>query len=96
MKDTQAAEVAKALSHPLRIALVRTLQGRRDLSPTDYATETGEALGNVSYHVRALEQAEVITQVGQFARRGALEHRYALKGRRAKTAIAILDLLKSP
>jgi hypothetical protein len=36
MDDRQAAEVAKALSHPLRIAILRGIRERRKVSPSEY------------------------------------------------------------
>lgn len=93
MNHEQAANVAKALSHPLRFELLHNLRGRRDLSPIEYARESGEPLGNVSYHLNVLAKAGVIAQTGAVARRGAMEHRYSLGGRRAGVALAVLDLL---
>jgi DNA-binding transcriptional ArsR family regulator len=93
MDDQQGAEVAKALSHPLRIELLRNLRERSDISPTQYSRETGEPLGNVSYHFTVLSKADVVTQTGAVPRRGAMEHRYSLNGRKAKAVIAVLDLL---
>jgi DNA-binding transcriptional ArsR family regulator len=93
MKDDDAAQIAKALSHPLRIALLRTLRDQTDLSPVEYARKSSQPLGNVSYHMTALADAQVVAVAATFARRGAMEHRYALKGRRAKVALAVLDLL---
>lgn len=93
MNDEQAAQVAKALGHPLRIALLREVRGWPDFSPVEYARESEESLGNVSYHVRALLEADVIVPTDGVARRGALEHRYALSGRGAEVALAVLDLL---
>jgi DNA-binding transcriptional ArsR family regulator len=93
MNDGQAADIAKALSHPLRFELLRSLRDQKDLSPVQYARESDEPLGNVSYHFGALAKAGVIAQTGAVARRGAMEHRYSLSGRRAKLALAVLDLL---
>jgi DNA-binding transcriptional ArsR family regulator len=93
MNDGQAADIAKALSHPLRFELLRDLRERRTLSPVEYARESGEALGNVSYHFTVLAKADVIAQTGSVARRGAMEHRYSLAGRRAEVVLAVLDLL---
>jgi DNA-binding transcriptional ArsR family regulator len=93
MNDDAAAGIAKALSHPLRVGLLRGLRERGELSPVRYAEESSELLGNVSYHMRVLLDAEVIAIAGTTQRRGAVEHRYALKGRRAKVALAVLDLL---
>jgi len=91
MNDANAAEVAKALSHPLRIELVRAMRDERVLSPGGYSRESGEPLGNVSYHVKALLEAEVITTAELVPRRGAVEHFYSLNGRRAKAALGLLD-----
>jgi DNA-binding transcriptional ArsR family regulator len=93
MNDGQAADIAKALSHPLRFELLRELRERKDLSPVEYARESGDALGNVSYHFGVLAKAKVIAQTAGVARRGAMEHRYSLRGRRAEVALAVLDLL---
>jgi DNA-binding transcriptional ArsR family regulator len=93
MKDAAAAQIAKALSHPLRIELLRTLGDRAQLSPVEYARESAESLGNISYHMSVLREAGVIAVTDTIARRGAMEHRYALKGRRAKAALAVLELL---
>ena len=93
MDDRQAAEVAKALGHPLRLALLREIRDRRKLSPSEFAKETGEPLGNVSYHLLALREAGVVEISDTAKRRGALEHYYALSGPRAGIALGALDLL---
>jgi DNA-binding transcriptional ArsR family regulator len=93
MDDHQAAAVAKALSNPLRIQILREVRDRGRLSPSIYTQETGEPLGNVSYHVRALESAGVLTVVDTAKRRGALEHFYALTGPRAGITLGVMDLL---
>lgn len=93
MNDGQAADIAKALSHPLRFELLRNLRECKDLSPVEYARESSESLGNVSYHFSVLAKAEVISQTGSVAKRGAMEHRYSLSGRRAEATLAVLDLL---
>jgi DNA-binding transcriptional ArsR family regulator len=93
MNDGQAADIAKALSHPLRFELLRNLRERKDLSPVEYARETDESLGTVSYHFGVLAKAGVIVQTDAVARRGAMEHRYSMSGRKAKVTLAVLDLL---
>jgi DNA-binding transcriptional ArsR family regulator len=93
MNDEEAAEVAKALSHPLRLEYLRALVERRALSPSEFARESDEPLGNVSYHVKALFEAGVLEVSELIPRRGAMEHRYALTGPRAGIAIALMDLL---
>jgi DNA-binding transcriptional ArsR family regulator len=93
MDDTAAAEVTKALSHPLRLEYLRALSQRRELSPSEFSREADEPLGNVSYHVKALFEAEVLEVSSMVPRRGAMEHRYSLTGRRAGVALAVMELL---
>jgi DNA-binding transcriptional ArsR family regulator len=95
MNDGQAADIAKALSHPLRFELLRNLRERKDLSPVQYARESGVSLGNVSYYFGVLAKAKVIAQTAAVAKRGAMEHRYSLSGRKAEVALAVLDLLST-
>jgi DNA-binding transcriptional ArsR family regulator len=93
MDDREAAAVAKALSHPLRLAILREVRDRRSLSPAGYARETGEPLGNVSYHVAVLREAGVLEVTDTARRRGALEHFHSLTGPRAGIALGVMDLL---
>jgi DNA-binding transcriptional ArsR family regulator len=95
MDDHQAAEVAKALSHPLRIAFLRELRDRRKLSPTEYARESGEPLGSISYHVSALRKAGVLEVTDTAKRRGALEHFYSFTGPKAGIVLGVMDLLST-
>jgi DNA-binding transcriptional ArsR family regulator len=93
LEDQEAAEVAKALSHPLRLGFLRALGALgRDgvLSPSEYARESGEALGNVSYHAKVLATAGVLDIGETVPRRGAGERRYSLSGPRATVAMALL------
>lgn len=53
-----------------------TLLNQRVASPVELATELGERLGNVSYHVRILLDLGCIELVSTTPRRGALEHHY--------------------
>jgi DNA-binding transcriptional ArsR family regulator len=93
--DQAAAEVTKALSHPLRLGYLRALSGRDELSPSEFAQESEEALGNVSYHVKALFNAGVLEVSSMVPRRDAMEHRYSLTGERAGAAMAVINLLAS-
>ena len=65
----------KAISHPLRQKILVSLN-REVSSPSQLAGELGEPLGNVSYHVKILEDYEVIELVDTAPRRGAVEHFY--------------------
>jgi DNA-binding transcriptional ArsR family regulator len=75
------AQLAKALSHPLRARILERLE-RQTASPSDLATGLAAPLGNVSYHVRILADAGLIELVRTTRRRGATQHHY-----RAVTAV---------
>lgn len=68
-------QVAKALAHPLRVAILTSLQ-RGISSPNQLAQELGEPLGNVSYHVKTLLEYDCVELVKTEPRRGAVEHFY--------------------
>jgi DNA-binding transcriptional ArsR family regulator len=65
----------KALSHPLRQRILQALN-QRVASPAELSHELGESLGNVSYHVKILNELEAIELVRTAPVRGALEHFY--------------------
>ena len=73
--DRDAAKMAKALTHPLRVAILYEL-ARRTASPVDLARSMCEPLGNVSYHVRTLRELGCIELADTRQRRGAIEHFY--------------------
>lgn len=65
----------KAMSHPLRAAILRTLT-ERTASPAEMARELDEELSNVSYHTKQLVEFECAELVSTRPVRGALEHFY--------------------
>jgi predicted transcriptional regulator len=66
-----------AVGHPLRIKILGALQESDEpLSPREIATELGESLGNVSYHVRSLDALGCIVLVDWRKVRGAVQHFY--------------------
>jgi DNA-binding transcriptional ArsR family regulator len=65
----------KAMSHPLRAAILRTLV-ERTASPAEMARELDEELSNVSYHTKQLVGFECAELVSTRPVRGALEHFY--------------------
>ena len=67
--------LAAILAHPLRCRCMAILAGRV-ASPNQLSREFGEPLGNVSYHVRCLEELGAIELVDTKQRRGAVEHFY--------------------
>ena len=73
--DISDPSVIKALTHPLRVQILRALE-ERVASPSELADEIGAPLGNVSYHVRQLHALGLIKLVKKTPRRGAIEHHY--------------------
>jgi DNA-binding transcriptional ArsR family regulator len=73
--DISDPSVIKALTHPLRVQILRSLE-ERTASPSELADEIGAPLGNVSYHVRQLHALGLIKLVKKTPRRGAIEHHY--------------------
>jgi DNA-binding transcriptional ArsR family regulator len=65
----------KAVGHPLRMRILALLN-QKVASPNELATELGEPLGSVAYHVRILLDLETIELVRETPRRGAIEHHY--------------------
>lgn len=66
-----------AVGHRLRIEILQTLQESDEpLSPRQIANALGESLGNVSYHVRALDELGCIVLVDWRKVRGAVQHFY--------------------
>jgi DNA-binding transcriptional ArsR family regulator len=72
--------LVKAISHPIRHRVLVMLNDRVR-SPNDLATELGESLGRVSYHVRRLADIGAIELVRTEPRRGAVEHFYRATAR---------------
>ena len=67
--------LARVVAHPLRVQALAVL-AERSASPKELAAELGAPVGNVSYHVRELEQLGLIELVEEKKRRGAIEHFY--------------------
>jgi DNA-binding transcriptional ArsR family regulator len=65
----------KAMSHPVRAAILRILVDRT-ASPAEMARELDEELSNVSYHTKQLVEFECAELVSTRPVRGALEHFY--------------------
>jgi DNA-binding transcriptional ArsR family regulator len=66
----------KILSHPLRHRILTSLHEMEEGSPTQLAGRLDEPVGNVSYHVKVLAEADAIELTRTEPRRGALEHFY--------------------
>lgn len=68
-------EVAKALSHPLRVQILAELN-KRVMSPTQFSKRFGVRLGTVAPHFRALRDAGCVEIVHEDGRGRAVEHFY--------------------
>ena len=78
--DITDTETVKALSHPLRVQILRLLE-EKDGSPVELAKALGLPVNRVSYHVRQLSRFGLIKLVKKTPRRGAVEHHYRLEAR---------------
>jgi DNA-binding transcriptional ArsR family regulator len=74
-KQDPEQQVAKALSHPLRVRLL-TILNESTSSPRELAARVGAPLENVSYHVRRLAELGCIELVETRASGNAVEHIY--------------------
>lgn len=70
------AQLAKVLTHPLRLELLKALQAEGTASPSRLAEIVDAPLGNVSYHTRILANVGAVKLVRKVQRRGAVEHIY--------------------
>ena len=68
-------DLVKALNHPVRVKALAILS-ERVASPTEISAEIGVPLSHVSYHVRVLDELEMIEIVGEEPVRGAVKHYY--------------------
>jgi DNA-binding transcriptional ArsR family regulator len=80
-------QIAKALAHPLRVAILAILE-ERIASPREISDELDAPLGLVSYHVRTLARLGLAKLERTRPRRGALEHYYSAKERPVITSDA--------
>jgi DNA-binding transcriptional ArsR family regulator len=78
--DITDTQTVKALSHPLRVQILRLLE-EKDASPVEIATTLGLPVNRVSYHMRQLARFGLIKLVKRTPRRGAVEHHYRLQAR---------------
>lgn len=77
----------RVLSHPTRVAILRHLLVEGESSPTTLAGALSLSLGNVSYHVRVLRDAQRVRVVSRMPRCGAVKHRYCLCDREVTAVV---------
>lgn len=73
--DFLDARLSKALAHEMRVNIMAVASWRK-IAPSEYARETGESLGKVSYHFQRLVEYGVIELVDTKQVRGSLKHFY--------------------
>lgn len=83
-------DIAKALSHDMRGAILSEMQNREPLSPVELAKLMDEGLSQISYHITVLKDKKLIELVKTAPRRGAVEHYYS----RTKAMISLQDSLE--
>lgn len=59
--NDEIAQLAKALSHPARVQIIRTLLARKTCIGCDIVEEIGLAASTTSEHLRILKDAGLIT-----------------------------------
>lgn len=74
-KEIVDGNLVKALAHPLRARALGILN-ERIASPKELSGRLGKPVGNVSYHVKKLEDFGCVELVSEARRRGATEHYY--------------------
>lgn len=72
---TSQEVLVKGLNHPVRVKAL-TILTDRVASPKEISEEVGEALSNVAYHVRVLDQLGLIEIVEEETVRGSVAHFY--------------------
>jgi DNA-binding transcriptional ArsR family regulator len=72
---TMETTLAAIVAHPTR-ARCFSILAERTASPVEIAQQIGKDVGHVGYHVRKLQQLELIELVDERPVRGAVEHFY--------------------
>jgi DNA-binding transcriptional ArsR family regulator len=72
---TMETTLAAIVAHPTRVRCFSIL-AERTASPVEIAQEIGKDVGHVGYHVRKLQQLNLIELVDERPVRGAVEHFY--------------------
>lgn len=80
MPRKPAIEALEALTSPLRLEIVDWFQAEEELSIRDLADRLERKASSITYHVRRLEDAGVLVQVGQRQSGKRSEVVYALAG----------------
>lgn len=74
---------SRALAHPVRVEILRSLLEREPGTPSGFAASLEIPLGVASHHVRRLRDLRLIRITRRTHRRGAVQHHYRLVDRDA-------------
>jgi DNA-binding transcriptional ArsR family regulator len=91
--DAEVAEVGKALSHPLRVALITNASVDGAVSPVAWSKANGIGLSAVAYHARSLLEAGVLRVSSEQQILGAIAHFYSLEEGNGMAAVRVIDAL---
>jgi DNA-binding transcriptional ArsR family regulator len=69
--------MVKALSHPTRLEILMTLQGRI-ASPAELAQQMDKSIGVISYHARTLVQCGCLELIHSEPRQGSVENFFGI------------------
>jgi len=72
---------SRALAHPVRVEILRSLLEREPDTPSGFAASLEIPLGFASHHVRRLRDLRLIRIARRTHRRGAVQHHYRLVDR---------------
>lgn len=66
--DAMTTSMMKAMTHPLRRAILRILPRKEHVRAADLVEELGEPANKISFHLRVLADAGLIAEAPQYAR----------------------------
>jgi predicted transcriptional regulator len=81
MQPEKVADLARALGHPIRVAILDGLAQAGQLSPRAFADAHPASLATTAHHFRVLASSGLIQLDHTEPRRGALQHYYVLAPR---------------
>jgi DNA-binding transcriptional ArsR family regulator len=70
-------KLVRALSHPIRVEILETLQGRI-ASPTELSEQIDARLGVVSYHAKMLVECGCLELVHSAPRQGTVDNYFGI------------------
>ena len=95
-RNPKGNDLFNALGHPMRRNILRRmLDGGGETSPRELATQLGEPLTALSYHVRVLAECDAVELTRTERIRGSTRHFYRAVVK-ASWALAALEASKEP